>query len=140
MFHYLFKDEFVTLLSLKVPSGEVPLLTCCADLTSSTTPPPPPPPLFCSPVDQKRLLSGLHFVRDLSCKRCASRLGWFYEMAVDGRNRDKEGRSCLENGLLVRTDGPDKAGNVVEQMGELEVDIDDEDSEDEVGQQEIDGF
>ncbi len=56
-------------------------------------------------MERKRLLSGEHFVREVTCKRCNSRLGWFYEFAKDDANRDKEGRTCLEDNLCKETMG-----------------------------------
>ena len=57
------------------------------------------------PAEKRKLLSGLHFVREAHCKRCRARLGWFYEMAEEAHNRDKEGRTCLEDALLTEETG-----------------------------------
>ena len=58
-------------------------------------------------TDRKRLLSGVHLVRDVECKKCRVKLGWFYEFAWDRRNMNKEGKTCLENSLLVEVNNYD---------------------------------
>jgi hypothetical protein len=42
-------------------------------------------------------------VREVSCKKCSSRLGWFYEFVSDDSERYKEGRVLLERNLVVQS-------------------------------------
>jgi hypothetical protein len=44
-------------------------------------------------------------VRDVSCKKCESKLGWVYEFALEDAQRYKEGRVILERALVTETDG-----------------------------------
>ena len=46
------------------------------------------------------MLTGAHFVRDVMCKSCGAKLGWFYELAREETQRYKEGRVILERALV----------------------------------------
>lgn len=52
------------------------------------------------------MLTGHFTVRDVDCKRCAARLGWYYAGAAAADQRYKVGRTCLERASLdVESDG-----------------------------------
>ena len=56
-------------------------------------------------VQQKFMLTGHHFVRDVYCKKCQCRLGWMYEFASKDTERYKEARIILEKALLTEKYG-----------------------------------
>ncbi|CAF0780603.1 unnamed protein product [Adineta ricciae] len=58
-----------------------------------------------SPVQERMMLTGRHFVRDISCKKCDTKLGWMYEFATEESQRYKEGRVILERALINECDG-----------------------------------
>ena len=45
------------------------------------------------------MLTGRHIVRDVTCKKCDTKLGWVYEFATEENQRYKEGRVILERAL-----------------------------------------
>lgn len=51
------------------------------------------------------MLTGRHFVRFVSCKKCDTKLGWMYEFAMEKDQRYKEGKIVLERALIVERDG-----------------------------------
>ena len=51
------------------------------------------------------MLTGRHFVRDVFCKYCKTKLGWIYEYATKDEQRYKEGRIILERALITECDG-----------------------------------
>ena len=51
------------------------------------------------------MLTGRHFVRDVSCKKCATKLGWIYEFATEENQRYKEGHVILERALISESEG-----------------------------------
>ena len=51
------------------------------------------------------MLTGMHFVRDVLCKSCKVKLGWFYEFATEENQRYKEGQVILERALINEHDG-----------------------------------
>lgn len=53
----------------------------------------------------KVMLTGRHFVRDVSCKKCAVKLGWIYEFAYEEGQRYKEGHVILERALISESEG-----------------------------------
>ncbi|CAG9563392.1 unnamed protein product [Danaus chrysippus] len=61
--------------------------------------------LVYSEVQDRVMLTGRHMVRDVSCKNCATKLGWVYEFATEGNERYKEGRVILERALVNETEG-----------------------------------
>ncbi|XP_047136629.1 protein yippee-like 5 isoform X1 [Hydra vulgaris] len=65
--------------------------------------------LNCSEVQDRVMLTGRHMVRDVSCKVCATKLGWIYEFATEDEQRYKEGHVILERALVSETDGIDDA-------------------------------
>ncbi|CAG0917647.1 unnamed protein product [Notodromas monacha] len=58
-----------------------------------------------SEVQDRVMLTGRHMVRDVSCKKCDTKLGWVYEFATEETQRYKEGRVILERALVTETDG-----------------------------------
>ncbi|CAB1113822.1 unnamed protein product [Ectocarpus sp. CCAP 1310/34] len=46
--------------------------------------------------EDRRLLTGMHVVADISCKACGAELGWKYEEAADKSQKYKEGKFILE--------------------------------------------
>lgn len=58
-----------------------------------------------SEVQDRIMLTGRHMVRDVSCKRCKTKLGWMYEYATDESQRYKEGRVILERALVTESEG-----------------------------------
>ncbi|GAV05931.1 hypothetical protein RvY_15984-2 [Ramazzottius varieornatus] len=53
-----------------------------------------------SEVQDRMMLTGQHFVRDVFCKKCSQKLGWFYEFATEEDQRYKEGNVILEKALI----------------------------------------
>lgn len=51
------------------------------------------------------MITGRHLVRDVTCKTCGEKLGWFYEFATDETQRYKEGRIILERALINEHEG-----------------------------------
>lgn len=52
------------------------------------------------PAEDRRLLTGLHSVCDLNCKRCNSLVGWTYKRAYDHSQKYKEGKFIIEKVYL----------------------------------------
>ena len=46
--------------------------------------------------EQRNLLTGLHLVADLKCKKCFGLIGWTYLKAWEGSQKYKEGRYIVE--------------------------------------------
>lgn len=42
-------------------------------------------------MQQRNMMTGKHYVRDVHCKACDAKLGWMYEFAVDEEQQYKEG-------------------------------------------------
>ena len=57
-----------------------------------------------SEIEERNMLTGMHKVRDVFCKSCHTRIGWFYEYAVDEPQRYKEGKTILEKALISLSD------------------------------------
>lgn len=53
-----------------------------------------------SRVEERVMITGHHFVRDVYCKCCETKLGWMYEFARDPNQSYKEGNVILEQKLL----------------------------------------
>ena len=60
---------------------------------------------FSSNVEQRIMLTGDHWVRDVHCKKCQNKLGWMYEFATEDTQRYKEARTILEKALVMEKDG-----------------------------------
>ena len=60
-----------------------------------------------APVQEREMLTGKHMVRDVSCKKCAAKLGWMYEYAKCPDQQYKEGKTILEKALITETVGFD---------------------------------
>ena len=62
---------------------------------------------FCdfSEPSERIMLTGRHWVRDVSCKRCNCKLGWMYELAAEDDQRYKEAKVILEKALVREKDG-----------------------------------
>lgn len=58
-----------------------------------------------SPED-RQMTTGLHRVRDISCKKCGQVMGWKYDRAYEQSQKYKEGKSILEKALLVEAAPP----------------------------------
>jgi len=56
-------------------------------------------------VEQRIMLTGDHWVRDVHCKKCQNKLGWMYEFATEDTQRYKEARTILEKALVMEKDG-----------------------------------
>lgn len=48
------------------------------------------------PPEDRRLMTGLHSVCDIFCKRCKSLVGWTYEKAYEPSQKYKEGKFIIE--------------------------------------------
>ena len=55
--------------------------------------------------EEREMLTGMHFVRDVLCKSCKVKVGWFYEFATEQNQRYKEGHVILERALINEHDG-----------------------------------
>jgi len=58
-----------------------------------------------SEPSERIMLTGRHWVRDVSCKRCNCKLGWMYELAAEDDQRYKEAKVILEKALVREKDG-----------------------------------
>ncbi|EGR27506.1 hypothetical protein IMG5_195100 [Ichthyophthirius multifiliis] len=54
------------------------------------------------PQEQRILLSGLHIVSDILCKKCHTILGWKYDFAREESQKYKEGKYILEKAQLQK--------------------------------------
>jgi len=61
-----------------------------------------------SETQDRMMLTGRHIVRDVTCKKCDTKLGWVYEFATEETQRYKEGRVILERALVTEMDGLDE--------------------------------
>jgi len=48
------------------------------------------------PAEDRRLITGLHSVCDITCKRCKTLIGWTYEKAYESSQKYKEGKFIVE--------------------------------------------
>ena len=48
------------------------------------------------PAEDRRLITGLHSVCDIFCKRCKTMVGWTYERAYEQSQKYKEGKYIIE--------------------------------------------
>lgn len=53
-----------------------------------------------SEVQERHMMTGKHYVRDVFCKGCGEKLGWMYEFAVPDNQRHKEGKVILEKAFI----------------------------------------
>merc|ERR1712156_82538 len=60
-----------------------------------------------SETQDRIMLTGRHIVRDVTCKKCNTKLGWVYEFATEDQQKYKEGRVILERALVTEMDGLD---------------------------------
>lgn len=51
------------------------------------------------------MLTGRHWVRDVFCKKCNTKLGWMYEYAAEETERYKEAKVILERALVRENEG-----------------------------------
>lgn len=49
---------------------------------------------------QRNMTTGLHVVRDITCRQCKETVGWKYDKAYEGSEKYKEGKFILEAELL----------------------------------------
>jgi hypothetical protein len=56
-------------------------------------------------IQERVMLTGRHFVRDVSCKKCLAKLGWIYEFAYEETQHYKEGHVILERALISESEG-----------------------------------
>lgn len=68
-----------------------------------------------SEVQDRIMLTGRHFVRDVFCKKCSAKLGWFYEFATEEEQRYKEMKVILERALILESEGMETPGQSGEQ-------------------------
>jgi len=53
------------------------------------------------PPEDRPMTTGLHTVRDISCGKCKTVLGWKYDKAFEPSQRYKENKFILEKALLT---------------------------------------
>lgn len=70
-----------------------------------------------SEVHDRHMLTGQHFVRDVSCKKCGVKLGWMYEFAKPSAQRFKEGKVILEQALIKETISYQESGTAAGSAG-----------------------
>jgi len=46
-----------------------------------------------------------HFIRDVFCKVCSTKLGFVYEFISSRRNQEKEGKTVIEKTMLIKENG-----------------------------------
>lgn len=56
------------------------------------------------PAEDRRLITGLHSVCDINCKRCKSLIGWTYAKAYEQSQKYKEGKFIIEKINLFMED------------------------------------
>jgi hypothetical protein len=54
------------------------------------------------PSEEKILLTGVHIVKDVFCKRCKAYVGWTYVKAFETSEKYKEGKYILERNLALK--------------------------------------
>jgi hypothetical protein len=54
------------------------------------------------PSEEKILLTGVHIVKDVFCKKCKGYVGWTYVKAYEISEKYKEGRFILERDQIVK--------------------------------------
>ena len=64
-------------------SGRAYLFDMCVNITTG-------------PAEDRRLITGLHSVSDISCKRCDTVIGWTYAKAYEPSQKYKEGKFIVE--------------------------------------------
>ncbi|GAB5591795.1 hypothetical protein Unana1_06695 [Umbelopsis nana] len=52
--------------------------------------------------DDRTMITGLHTVRDISCSKCKTTVGWTYIKAFEESQKYKEGKFILEKALLEK--------------------------------------
>uniref|UniRef100_A0A0N4ZB22 Protein yippee-like n=1 Tax=Parastrongyloides trichosuri TaxID=131310 RepID=A0A0N4ZB22_PARTI len=60
-----------------------------------------------SEMKARSMITGEHFVRDVSCKVCKTKVGWMYEFAFEKNEQYKENRVILEKKLIKEEKGFD---------------------------------
>lgn len=55
--------------------------------------------------EARNMSTGVHVVRDVSCKGCGTMLGWTYEFALEPGQTYKEGQTVLERQLIESVEG-----------------------------------
>ncbi|PAA73293.1 hypothetical protein BOX15_Mlig001443g2, partial [Macrostomum lignano] len=58
-----------------------------------------------SELQDRVMLTGRHMVRDVSCRKCKTKLGWVYEFATEESQQYKEGKIILERALINESEG-----------------------------------
>ena len=64
------------------------------------------------------LMTGLHTVSDISCKRCRTLIGWTYSRAYDISQKYKEGKYVIEKVHLHLEEGDDVYAGIGRPAGE----------------------
>jgi hypothetical protein len=49
---------------------------------------------------EQAMTTGMHLIRNITCKRCKETLGWKYDKAYEDSEKYKEGQFILESELL----------------------------------------
>lgn len=65
------------------------------------------------PAEDRRLLTGLHSVCDILCKRCNTKVGWTYKRAYELSQKYKEGKFIVEKIFLSLEDDDDGGANTL---------------------------
>uniref|UniRef100_A0A0N5BLU7 Protein yippee-like n=1 Tax=Strongyloides papillosus TaxID=174720 RepID=A0A0N5BLU7_STREA len=60
-----------------------------------------------SEMQARNMITGDHFVRDVSCKVCKTKIGWMYEFAFEESQQYKENHVILEKKLIKEEKGFD---------------------------------
>jgi hypothetical protein len=96
------------------------------------------------PSEQRRLITGLHTVCDIFCKRCETLVGWTYLKAHESNQKYKEGKFIVEKiNLHAEPSGDDWMSHPVEYGGPTRNrssrwgDDDDDDDDDQVFEYEV---
>ncbi|CAB3409178.1 unnamed protein product [Caenorhabditis bovis] len=58
--------------------------------------------VYTGALEKRKMTTGWHVVRDVSCLNCKARIGWMYEMAYETHQEYKEGQYILECELISR--------------------------------------
>ena len=78
-----FLTKFYSFVSTIPPSGRAYLFDHCVNVVIG-------------PPEDRMLITGLHSVNDIFCKRCKSMVGWTYSRAYEPSQKYKEGKFIIE--------------------------------------------
>jgi hypothetical protein len=64
------------------------------------------------------MMTGLHTVKSVICKKCRSVIGWTYVFAYEPREKYKEGKFIIEKEYMIKQKVPEMVEDSVEDLDE----------------------